>query len=120
MTEITNGVEVPLTKWTDIPYADMRRIFTGPSQIRDVFIGEFGIEWVCSWLDPCDWRGSDRAIIPNHGLAANRIKQEAYRLLKRLNVKVHDTGYEPGVFRYSFEELTGRKEPPKEKRRGPA
>lgn len=118
MTEITNGVDVPPTKWSGIPYADMRRVFTGPREIRDAFIGEFGIEWVCSWLDPSDWRVSDRAIIPNHGLAASRIKGDCGRFLKRLNVKVHDTGYEPGVPRYSFEDLTGREPPGPTKRKG--
>lgn len=103
------------TRWSGKPYTGFTRLFTGPNEVRDTLIDKLGIEWVASYLDPCDWRESDRTIIPNHAFAATKLRERASGFLRKLDVKVlaSKAGQEP---RYTVEELCGF-EPAKSKRR---
>lgn len=100
-------METPMpTRWSGKTYTGFTRLFTGPNDIRDTLIDKLGIEWVASYLDPCDWRESDRTIIPNHAFAATKIRERASGFLRKMNVNVLSpkAGTEA---RYTVEELCG-------------
>lgn len=59
-----------------------------PAQIRRAFLEELGEGWVASYLDRCEWDATDRTLTPRTDYAGSRIKFEAARQLKALQITV--------------------------------
>jgi hypothetical protein len=65
-----------------------RNSFAGPAELRSAIVSERGEAWVVSWIDPCGWDDAGKALIPNSGYAADRIRQELLRQLRSWGVGI--------------------------------
>ncbi|WP_157072346.1 helix-turn-helix domain-containing protein [Brevundimonas bacteroides] len=59
-----------------------------PDQIRRMFLDQPGKGWVISYLDRCEWDATDRTLTPANDYAGDRIKSDAGRQLKSLQITV--------------------------------
>jgi len=59
-----------------------------PDEIRRMFLDQPGEGWVISYLDRCEWDATDRTLIPANDFAGDRIKFDAGRQLKSLQITV--------------------------------
>ena len=63
--------------------------FLGPKEVRAAFLAKLGEDWCGSYLDPCTWQDMPvRGLIPATGPARDKLRQDAWRLLKELGLSV--------------------------------
>lgn len=63
-------------------------VWTGPKEIRDEFLKRFGIDFVSSYLDTCEWIDASKQIIPPHAFGADKLLERSSGLIKALKLTV--------------------------------
>lgn len=62
--------------------SEAKNSFSGPKEVRDLFLSEFGEAWCRSYLDGCDWQDVPfKALTPETAFAAKKIIADARKLL---------------------------------------
>ncbi len=69
-----------------------RTVFAGPAELRSRFVTARGEPWAVSWIDPCGWDNTTRALLPRTVTAAQRIWSEGRAVLAELGVSVGGRG----------------------------
>lgn len=64
--------------------------FEGPSDVWEAVAASKGDAWAKSYLAPCAWSGSVRALRPRTGFAARKLREELGRLLRDLSIAIID------------------------------
>lgn len=64
--------------------------FEGPADVWEAVAASKGDAWARSYLAPCAWSGSIRALSPRTGFAARKLRDELGRLLRELSIAIID------------------------------
>ncbi|WP_419320575.1 helix-turn-helix domain-containing protein [Caulobacter sp. ErkDOM-E] len=62
--------------------------FRGPADVWDAIASAKGPDWAMSYLAPCAWSSSSRALIPRTSFAAGKLRDELGGLLGQLSVTI--------------------------------
>lgn len=71
--------------------------FAGPTDVWEAVATTKGVAWAVSYLAPCAWSGSLRALRPRTAFAARKLRDELGRLLRELSIAIIEPSAMTGV-----------------------